>query len=69
MTNHVSIDFPEISPHYTPALELKPKNINDELTEALKSSKNSVKNPPPLRITLRSTPERLITRNKERVKP
>ena len=44
MTDHVSIDFPEISPHYTPVLELKPKNINDELTEALKSSENSVKN-------------------------
>ena len=44
MTDHVSIDFPEISPHYTPARELKPKNINDELAEALKSSENSVEN-------------------------
>ena len=44
MTDHVSIDFPEISPHYTPVLELKPKNINEELTEALKTNENSVKN-------------------------
>ena len=44
MTDHVLIDFPEISPHHTPVLELKPKNINDELKEALKTNENSVKN-------------------------
>ena len=44
MTDHVLIDFPEISPHHTPVTELKPKNINDELTEALESSENSVEN-------------------------
>ena len=44
MTDHVLIDFPEISPHYTPVTELKPKNIHDELTEALESSENSMEN-------------------------